>query len=153
MNQRMAGDTTPAADYDQDFLLWLERQAELLRERQFGLLDLDHLIEEIDAMAGSLHRELRSRIEVILTHLLKCEYQSERLSDSWLDTLSVQRTHIFYLLEQNPSLRRRVEEYSAHIYPRAVRKAARETRLPASTFPKSNPFSRDEILDDRSPPP
>ena len=39
MNQRMAGDTTPAADYDQDFLLWLESQAALLRARQFELLD------------------------------------------------------------------------------------------------------------------
>lgn len=83
MNQRMAGDTSPAADYEQDFVLWLERQAVLLRARQFELLDLENLVEEIDGMARSVRRELRDRIKVVLIHLLKCEYQSGRLSDSY----------------------------------------------------------------------
>jgi len=151
--QRTAGDPHAAAGYDQDFALWLERQAALLRARRFDLLDLDNLAEEVDAVAQSLHRELRNRIKIVLIHLLKCEYQSERLSDSWLTTLSVQRVHIEGLLEQNPSLERHVMEYAERAYSNAAAKAARETTLPASTFPASNPFSRDEILSDRTPPP
>ena len=151
--QRTTGDSLPAAGYDQDFALWLEGQAALLRARRFDLLDLDNLAEEIDAVAQSLHRELRNRIRVVLVHLLKYEFQPERLSDSWLETLGEQREQIFELLQQNPSLSRRVMEYADRAYPRAAAKAARETKLPASTFPASNPYSRDEILSDRTPPP
>src|SRR6266705_2816598 len=52
-----AGDPIPGAGYHQDFALWLECQATLLRARRFDLLDLDNLAEEIDAVAQSLHRE------------------------------------------------------------------------------------------------
>jgi hypothetical protein len=150
--QGTAGDPLPAAGYDQDFALWLEHQAALLRARRFDLLDLDDLAEEIDAVAQSLHRELRNRIKLVLVHLLKYEFQPERLSDSWLETLGEQRDQISELLQQNPSLSRRVMEYADRIYPSAVGKAARETKLPASAFPASNPYSRDEILSDRTPP-
>jgi UDP:flavonoid glycosyltransferase YjiC (YdhE family) len=150
--QRTAGDPHPAAGYDQDFARWLERQAALLRARRFDLLDLDNLAEEVDAVAQGLHRELRNRIRIVLTHLLKYEFQPERLSDSWLETLGEQRAQIFELLAQNPSLRRRVMEYADRVYPLASAKAARETKLPASAFPASNPFTRDEILSDRTPP-
>ena len=36
--------------YDEDFYVWTEAQAELLRKRQFDALDLDNLIEEVEAL-------------------------------------------------------------------------------------------------------
>ena len=38
--------------YEDDFYVWTEAQAELLRKRQFEALDLDNLIEEIEALAA-----------------------------------------------------------------------------------------------------
>ena len=38
--------------YENDFYVWTEAQAELLRKRQFEALDLDNLIEEIEALAA-----------------------------------------------------------------------------------------------------
>ena len=37
--------------YDNDFALWAERQAALLRARRFDELDLDHLIEEVEDLS------------------------------------------------------------------------------------------------------
>jgi response regulator of citrate/malate metabolism len=71
-------DVTDPADYENDFLLWIEKQVELLRAKKFEQLDLDNLIEEMDSMGKSLRRELGSRLKVLLIHLLKCEFQSEK---------------------------------------------------------------------------
>ena len=39
---------TGAALYERDFSLWLERQAQLLRERRLDELDVPNLLEEIE---------------------------------------------------------------------------------------------------------
>jgi hypothetical protein len=85
MNRLEPGAPAPAADqppslrlYSRDFALWLRAQATLLRERKFDLLDVDNLAEEVEGMARKEHRELRNRLKVILTHLLKCKFQPDQ---------------------------------------------------------------------------
>ncbi len=46
-----------AALYDEDFVAWLDAQVAALRERRFEELDLDNLIEEVEAIRRA---ELRS---------------------------------------------------------------------------------------------
>jgi Domain of unknown function DUF29 len=46
--------------HDEDLLAWAERQAALLRAGQLDRLDLEHLIDELEAMAGKLRRELKN---------------------------------------------------------------------------------------------
>jgi hypothetical protein len=46
--------------YDQDLLAWTEQQVMQLRAGELDRLDLEHLIEELDAMAGRLRRELEA---------------------------------------------------------------------------------------------
>jgi hypothetical protein len=134
-------------DYDVDFLAWLERQAELLRAKQFERLDLEHLIEEIDAMAGQLKRELAHRLEILLLHLLKFKYSPTHVSNGWRGTVSEQRRRIKRLLKQMPSLRNLVDEYLEDVYDDAVDGAAAETGLPKATFPKTPPFTPQQIFD------
>jgi hypothetical protein len=38
--------------YERDFHAWSQEQADLLRARSFAEIDLDHLIEELDAMGA-----------------------------------------------------------------------------------------------------
>jgi hypothetical protein len=135
------------ADYENDFVLWIERQAALLRRRHFEQLDVEHLIEELDAMGGSQRRELRSRLIVLIVHLLKCRYQPQRKSSGWIGTLGEQRSQIALLIEQSPSLGSAMMDYIDRAYPVAVTRAAHETRLPKSTFPATNPFAENELLD------
>jgi hypothetical protein len=135
------------SDYETDFVLWIEKQVELLRAKEFDELDLDNLIEEIDSIGKSLRLELGSRLKVLLIHLLKCQFQPEKKSSGWLGSIEEQRSEILDLLEQNPSLRREVSNGAQGKYASAVRRSCIETGLPASTFPAENPYSSDQLLD------
>lgn len=57
--------------YNTDFDLWLEATAKQLKDRNFQGVDLENLIEEIEAMGRSQKRELKSRTVVLIMHLLK----------------------------------------------------------------------------------
>ena len=64
----------PVSDeYDTDFYAWALHNAQLLRERRFSELDVEHLIEELEDM-GNNKQELTSRFIVLIGHLLKWEY-------------------------------------------------------------------------------
>ena len=43
--------------YEDDLLVWAERQAAHLRAGKLERLDVEHLIEELEAMAGKLRRD------------------------------------------------------------------------------------------------
>jgi hypothetical protein len=64
----------PSEAYDDDFYVWIERQAALLRARRFEELDLDHLIEEVEALARAELNAVLSNASVIIEHLLKLEH-------------------------------------------------------------------------------
>jgi hypothetical protein len=153
MNQRADSTCLTSPDregdndnYNVDFVLWMEKQALLLRCKRFDDLDLEHLTEELEAMAGKERRELRSRLTVLLVHLLKCRYQPERKTSSWLATLGEQRTQIALQLEDSPSLKLRIVDYVDKAYPSAVARAGLETGLDIGKFPATNPFTVDEIM-------
>jgi hypothetical protein len=138
----------PQVLYDQDLLAWTERQVAHLRAGQLDRLDVGHLIEELEAMAGKLRRELKNRVRVLLAHLLKWQAQPKRRSRSWAATIAELRDQIDALLEENPSLRRDLEEFARGAYPRAVRLAAIETGLQRSAFPPDLPYTAEQILGD-----
>ena len=56
--------------YEQDYLLWLEMTIKQLRLGKLENLDIDNLLEEIEAMARKEKVALESNLEVLLMHLL-----------------------------------------------------------------------------------
>jgi hypothetical protein len=138
----------PKGLYDEDLLAWTERQVAHLRAGQLDRLDVEHLIEELEAMAGRLRRELQSRLRILLAHLLKWQARPRRRSRSWAATIAEQRDQIEALLEENPSLCQHLEEVALSVYPRAVRLAAIETGLPRDAFPAELPYAPAGILGD-----
>jgi hypothetical protein len=60
--------------YDEDFYVWTEAQAELMRKRQFEALDLDNLIEEVEALGRAEKSSVLNNTSVIIEHLLKLQY-------------------------------------------------------------------------------
>jgi hypothetical protein len=132
--------------YDRDFYLWIETTAKLLRDRKFNQIDLDNLIEEIESMGRSEKRELKSRLTVLLMHLLKWEYQQEMRSNSWKATIVEQRYQIKLLLEDSPSLKNLISDAIPDCYEGAVLKASAETGLSKNSFPEQCPFSVEEII-------
>ena len=141
--------TRPAiVRYDDDFVQWAEETARLLRERRFDEIDLENLVEEVEAMAGRDKRELTSRLTVLLQHLLKWQHQPGKRSRSWRVTVVRQRAEIRTLLEQSPSLRRQIAKSMPRAYSDAVQLAYGETGLPPKVFPSECPFSIEQVLDE-----
>ena len=68
--------------YKRDYYAWVRSQVDLLRRREFDSLDNGNVAEELDDLGKSVRRELESRLERILAHLLKWSYQPERRSPS-----------------------------------------------------------------------
>ena len=135
--------------YNSDFLAWAEETVELLRSQQWQDIDLENLIEEIADLGKSQQHSLQSSLRLILTHLLKWKYQSDRQSHSWKITINRERLNIDEYLEESPSLRRFLSdrEWINKTYQRARREAMVETNLALATFPVACPFSILEILD------
>jgi hypothetical protein len=139
---------TPISNlYDTDFYAWTIEQASLLRQHQWSELDLLNLIEEIESLGKQQRQELRNRLSVLIGHLLKWEYQSQRRSRSWLATIRVQRRDTLRLLKDNPSLKSYLEDVVSEAYENGRDLAMGETDLPEETFPKLCPYSLTEILD------
>ena len=134
--------------YDQDFNLWLLEQVELLSQKRFDKLDLDNLIEEIDAIARKDKREVKSRLTILLVHLLKYRYQAQKQSRSWLGTTDEQRNELELVFEDSPSLRAYAFSVLESAYAKARKRAAKETSLELKTFPATCPYSLEQVLDE-----
>jgi hypothetical protein len=135
--------------YDADFYAWTQKQAMLLSSQQWSQIDLPNLIEEIESLGKQQRQELRSRLSLLIGHLLKWEYQPQYRSRSWLATLRIQRLDTNELLEDNPSLKPYLEEALGRAYLKAVELAVKETDLPSRSFPTNCPYLLSEILDSR----
>ncbi|MBY6262856.1 DUF29 domain-containing protein [Azospirillum sp. 412522] len=154
--ERPVSPARPVADmqggdlYDEDFVAWLERQAALLRAGTLTALDRANLAEELEDMGKAKRQDLRSRLEVLLTHLLKYQFQPAMRTGSWLGTIGEQRHRIEDVVDESPSLRPLLAELleDSKLYKRAVQKAALETGLPAGSFPPVNPYGR-QALEER----
>ncbi|HYD47424.1 MAG TPA: DUF29 domain-containing protein [Terriglobales bacterium] len=136
----------PDSLYDRDFAAWSSRTAALLRHRRFDEVDFDHLAEEVEDLGKRDLKELHSRVQVLLAHLLKWRYQRARRSRSWRSTIVAQRLEIEALLAQSSSLRPKIATGLARNYAGAVRRAAADTGLPAEHFPEACPFKTQQIL-------
>ncbi|NEP12603.1 MAG: DUF29 domain-containing protein [Symploca sp. SIO2C1] len=141
-------DTIPALNlYEADFYAWTQKQVSLLRQHQWGELDLLNLIEEIESLGKQQRQELRNRLSVLMGHLLKWEYQPQRRSRSWLATIRVQRRDTLRLLKDNPSLKSYLEDALLEAYENGRDLAMGETDLPEEIFPVNCPYSLTEIVD------
>jgi hypothetical protein len=132
--------------YNQDFYQWTQEQAALLRAGALSRLDVENLVEEIESMGKSQKKELVSRLAVLIMHLLKWDYQSERRSKSWLKTIATQRTEIDFILFDNPSMKHDLPETIDRAYKAAVKRAVAETGKKIDVFPEACPYTIDQIM-------
>ncbi len=138
--------------YDEDIVLWSERQGELLRRRAAGELvneaelDWPNIAEEIESMGRAEQDQLTNRLAILLAHMLKWRFQPDRRGNSWRLTILEQRRRAGRLVSRNPSQRPRRYDILIEAYGDAVLIAERETELPGETFPPVCPWSFDEVM-------
>lgn len=135
--------------YEQDFHQWAMNNAELIRTGRFSEIDFEHIAEELESMGASARKELASRLEVLLMHLLKWQFQPSRRGRSWEITVREQRSKIADHLVDNPSLTNETLLASAlaRAYKYALLRAALETGLSEDSFPKTCPYSWEQLMD------
>ena len=136
--------STRLNSYEQDFYAWTQEQAELLRSGQLQLIDIQNLAEEVEDMGRAEKRELESRLEVLLMHLLKWQFQPSIRSRSWQLTIKEQRLRLQRHLKQNPSLKSAIPDVFADVYQLAVVSAERETSL--DIFPDVCPYDFEQVM-------
>src|SRR5438128_4372619 len=124
VKSRPMAPTDSAAAYDADFFAWTQRTAALLRARRFDEVDVENAAQEIEDMGRRDLRELNSRVQVVLAHLLKWQLQPKKRTRSWQITLLTQRSEIDTLLRDSPSLRPKLTHALPRTYARAVKLAA-----------------------------
>lgn len=140
--------TRTNALYEQDFYAWTQEQARLLRERRFEDLDLENLIDEVQSVGGSDKRELESRLEVLIAHLLKWKYQPGARSTGWRGTIHEQRRRLGRVLRDSPSLHRYPQDVYLDMYLSGRLAASHDTGIDVTLFPDAPPFSLEQVLDD-----
>jgi hypothetical protein len=131
-------------DYTTDFYAWTQQQAKLLRNQESDRLDWQNIAEEIEDMGRSEKRQLESRFEILIMHLLKWQFQPNLRSRSWQLTIKEQRLRLEKLIAENPSLKSSLDDIQEKIYPLAVISAEKETGL--SSFPETCPYELKELF-------
>ena len=137
-----------ASLYERDFYAWANQQAALLRAGDLSAADVENIAEEIESMGRTEKRELVSRLGVLLTHLLKWQFQPMLQGPSWRATIKIQRRDLTRHMADNPSLKAKLGEAIDAAYGDALLLAAAETGLPESTFPTECPWTFAEMMDD-----
>jgi hypothetical protein len=127
--------------YEQDILLWSESTVAKLKARDFDHLDIEHLIEEVEALGISQKKELISRLIVLLEHLLKRLYVNlPNDYNGWERTIRTQRGELEILLDVVPSLSSRWEPSFDKAWQIALKNVRKE--YPQIIFPSEWKYDR-----------
>ena len=137
---------SPSELYTLDETAWLEQTAELVRSGRWQEIDPETLAEYLADMARRDRREVFSRLVVLLTHLLKWEFQPAQRSASWRGTIREQRREL-KLLVDSQVLRSHADSVFAEAYAEARLQAADETECDPSIFPIDGVGTLEEALD------
>jgi hypothetical protein len=91
--------------YETNYLQWIETTVEKLRQKDYGAIDWENLIDEISDIARSERKSLKSNLTIVLLHLLKWQFQPQLRSGSWKGSIVEHRRHIREDLKDSPSLK------------------------------------------------
>ncbi|VXD12772.1 DUF29 domain-containing protein [Planktothrix paucivesiculata] len=132
--------------YEEDYHLWLMNTIHQLQHGKLAKVDMVNLIEELEAMGRSQKSAIESNLRILLMHLLKYKYQSDKRTNSWLFTIREHRKRLRNDFKNSPSLKRYFLEVFPESYQDARELAADETGLSINTFPVESPFSQEDTL-------
>lgn len=144
---------TQASLYESDFYQWVQQTAGALKDKAFDQVDWDNVIEEIESMGRSERRELKSRLIVLLEHLLKLHYwvsEREQNERGWRNTIIEQRRQIHLVLDDSPSLRAVLADIYRDAYRQAREDVILKAQLPENDIPYKPIYGVSEALNSKS---
>jgi Domain of unknown function DUF29 len=138
--------------YDDDFYVWTEVQAELLRRRQLEALDLDNLIEEVEALGRAEKSNVLSNASAIIEHLLKLRHSpAQDPRNVWRASVREHRRHL--RRDLTPRLRQILDQALSALYQEIRDDTAAMLRdygedAAADALPTACPYSLDQVIGD-----
>jgi len=134
--------------YEIDESLWLEETITLLKEKRFQYLDLNNLIEELEAFGKRDKNAVASLLEQIIRHLLLLQYWTEEYEmngNHWQTEIIGFRNQLERLLTNN--LQNHLHSELEKIYKGALKYTRQKTQFKID-FPEYCPYSLDQLLDE-----
>jgi len=131
-------------DIDQEYDLWLQQQADLLRKGKFEALDVDHLVEELEALVRGEKSAVASLAINIMVHLLYCQYwmSQEMTKNHWRGELVNFRAQLESKLTTN--LKNYLQTRLEYLYGKAKKIA----ELNSGIKMPDQSYSLEQVLDD-----
>jgi len=113
--------------YEKDFYLWVIENLKLLKNKEYGLVDWENLLEEIEDMARRELRSLISFMAVIMEHLYKWENfrYREDVGHSWIRSINNARNELDTIFETYPGIRKKAAEELPTAWRIAVKRLVR----------------------------
>ena len=133
--------------YKTDFYSWTQQQAQLIRSGNLEALDLDNILEELESMGKSEYRQFSHRLDILLMHLLKWQFQPEQRSTSWEGSIKEQRYRLSRLLNANPGIKPEIPSMISEAYGVAKISAYKETGIPEDNYPEQCPWTFEQVMD------
>jgi Domain of unknown function DUF29 len=134
--------------YEIDDYLWLEETVKLLKEKRFDELDLDNLIEELEALSRRDKAAVASLLEQLIRHLLLLEYwqtEYEYNGHHWRSEVINFRSQLNELLTKN--LSNYLDENLDRLYQKSLNFVKEKTKH-SVIFPENCPYSLTQLLDE-----
>ena len=146
----MSEQGTTLEDRYRDFYTWTQEQARQLREARPNSVDWEGLAEEIEDLGSEQVNTVLSQLRNMLAHMLKAAYDPDAQSwRHWMGEIVEFRADAAN--HYRPSMRRDIEPGLGKEYERARQRALRHFDSDPG-FPKTCPFTLDELLDEEIPP-
>jgi Domain of unknown function DUF29 len=131
--------------YKHDPAAWSATQADALRRHAYNELDLENIADEIEQLGLSDKHEIYSRLVVVVSHMLKWQFQPTQRSPSWRASIREGRYRIARLIRVSPSLASYPGVCLDEAYVEARAHATDETGIP--NLPRQCPWLVEQVLD------
>jgi len=150
--------------YNKDFYQWIMENVELLKNKDFDLVDWENVIDELESMGRSELSSAISFMTVILEHLYKYEHfrDNNTMGNGWIKSILNSRYRLIKIFDKNPSLEKKAEESISEAWEDSIRKMITWFKYPDNhnlakkyfgktpteqDFPKICPYTFQQILE------
>jgi hypothetical protein len=135
--------------YESDFVLWTEKTAEQLRQKNFDDVDWENVIEEIETMGRNERQAVESLLTRLIEHLLKLGYwesERERNARHWLGEIANFRVQLRRKFK-TATLKNHAEDFLTEAYADARESLIEAGYIDEAIVPVEPNFSLEQALE------
>ncbi len=132
--------------YEKDFILWIEKNVQAIKDGKFNLVDFENVIEELETLGRSEKRAVESLLKQILINLLIYEYWTEQKDYNghhWKGEIIAFRDDLKSYFKSK-TLENHGRSELENIYQSALERAINKTGL--NIFPDQCPYTFEQII-------